>query len=218
MILQYQDYNDSGEILCRSFQSLWDEIEAVLSAMPLHVKASDQRGIQGTLIFDPVGTNERIKCDLAAKGWLRNVTIPKANRPWGKDVDFCKAGILAEVQFSNYPFLLNNLLRSELFYQERHQFTTEPVKVLVIITKAQMFRASNSTLYYEQAKDQIDSLARHNIFDVPLRIVGLFEEQRVTTKAVLTQYAHRYSRTVVRRETIDIHILPSRTRCTLKKV
>ncbi|MFM2063962.1 MAG: hypothetical protein RLZZ507_3633 [Cyanobacteriota bacterium] len=38
----------------------WEEINTVLSQMPLHIKASDQAGIQGNLIFDPVGTNEYI--------------------------------------------------------------------------------------------------------------------------------------------------------------
>jgi hypothetical protein len=165
--------------------------------MPLHIKPSDQRGIQGELIFDPVGTNEYIKNALVKLKWQNNIIIPAEYRFLGKAIDFAKAGILLEIQFSNYPFLLNNTLRSELLFKAGTLFTNSSTKVVIIITKAQMFPASNSTLYYEQAAQQLKALIENHVFDVPMRLVGLFEPQNTTISAISNVYKEkRYSRIV----------------------
>lgn len=187
--------------------------------MPLHIKASDQAGIQGNPIFDPVGTNEYIKTALVQVGWHSNILIPAAYRFLGKDVDFGKAGVILEIQFSNYPFLLNNTLRSELFFKAGTQFVGQTTKLVVLIAKAQMFPASNSTLYYEQAVNQLTALIQNNVFDVPIRLVGLFEQQNAAVQAVWTVYhSTRYSRTVKTRLSRQCHITPGRLagrRCVL---
>jgi hypothetical protein len=168
--------------------------------MPLHLKASDQAGKQGRPIFDPVGTNEYIKAALAPLGWQR-IPIPTEFAFLGTDVDFGKSGVIAEAQFSNYPFLLNNTIRSELFYKSKLPLTGSPTSLAVIITKAHMFPASNSTLYYEQALHQLATLATNKVFDVPIRLVGLFVERTGIIPAIWTGYsATRYSRTVEIRE------------------
>ena len=160
------------------------------------MKASDQAGKQGQPIFDPVGTNEAIRAALAPHGW-KKVAIPAEFNFLGVDVDFGKRGVIAEAQFSNDPFLLNNTIRSELFFKSQITLVGEPAKLAVIITKAHMFPASNSTLYYEQAVHQLTSLAKYKVFDVPIRLVGLFVERTGIIPAVWTGYsATRYSRTV----------------------
>lgn len=187
--------------------------------MPLHIKPSDQAKIQGTPIFDPVGSNEHIKNNLVKLGWHSNILIPTAYRFLGKDIDFGKAGIILESQFSNYPFLLNNVLRSELFFKAGIDFIGHPTKLVVIITKAQMFPASNSTLYYEQAVEQLTALIQNNVFDVPIRLIGLFEPQNITISAISTVYQNtRYSRIVQTRTSCDCQILTSKSgskRCKL---
>lgn len=119
MQIRCKDYNEAGAVLGEHFSAEWRDIEAVLKAMPLHLKPSDQKSIKGRPIFDPVGTNEHIKSRLIAGNWRANIPIPSELTFLGTDVDFAKAGVVAEVQFSNYPFLLNNLLRSELFFKEK---------------------------------------------------------------------------------------------------
>ena len=75
--------------------------------MNLHLKQSDQAGIQGSLIFDPVGTNEFVKTRLRRhENWLANPPIPDQLGFLGTDVDFVVNGMLVEIQFSNRPFLL----------------------------------------------------------------------------------------------------------------
>ena len=164
-------------------------------------------GKQGQAIFDPVGTNAYIKTKLEQNAWLPNKEIPEEYRFLGTDIDFVKTGVIIEVQFSNYPFLLNNLLRSELFYHAQTQFTHSPIQLLLIITKAHMFPASNSTLYYEQAQNQLAALSSNNVFDIPIRLVGLASSVANSVPCKWTSYDDpRYSRTVISQEDIYVSI------------
>ncbi len=129
--------------------------------------------------------------------------------------------MLVEIQFSNYPFLLNNTVRSELFSKARTPLAGHNIGAAVIVTKARMFPASNSSLYYEQAVQQLTELARHRVFDIPIRLVGLFERINTVVNAVFTEYANRrYSRTVNNRQSDTFQINPGRTarsRCQISK-
>jgi Restriction endonuclease BglII. len=119
MLINYSDYNRSEELftLKNNSVNIWEELYFCLKNMPLYLKQSDQKGKQGEAIFDPVGTNEHIKRKLeSTEGWQPNFPIPDRYRHLGTDIDFIKKGILVEVQFSNYPFLTNNLLRSEIIF------------------------------------------------------------------------------------------------------
>ena len=208
MIVRFTDFNDANDIFQLDCPADWAEIEAVLRELPLHLKPSDQANRRGTPIFDAVGTNRGIKEGLTTRGWKSSLPIPDAYRFLGTDVDFAKNEVIMEVQFSNYPFLLNNTIRSELFFKAGLRFTHSIVRVLVIISKAGMFPSSNSTLYYEQAVKQLTALSRNGVFDVPIRLVGLFEATGEVT-ATWTQYTRpRYSREVAHQETIDIAIRP----------
>jgi len=184
-----------------------DEIVSTIESHKLHLKKSDQRGIVGTPIFDPVGTNESIKQSLVDKDWIANIPIPEEYKFLGSDIDFEKNGILVEVQFSNYPFLLNNLLRSEIFYKSNFIFSKKKTAALIIVTKAKMFPASNSTLYFEQAENQISSLLEHSIFSIPIILIGMFENHSTDTLATWTEYSSsRYSRSVNIRKDITCKI------------
>jgi hypothetical protein len=67
MLLQVADFN-SAERAIQTHERSWRELKRVLEAMPLHLKSFDQAGIQGSPIFDPVGTNEHIKAQLLQLG------------------------------------------------------------------------------------------------------------------------------------------------------
>lgn len=136
MLVEYEDFNDAASFLGRKYDSEWTDIFEVLTSMPLHLKASDQAGIQGRAIFDPVGTNAFIKDGLGSRGWSSNQAIPGEFSFLGTDIDYAKRGLLLEAQFSNYPFLLNNVVRSELFSKSGVAFDGNPVEVVVIVTKA----------------------------------------------------------------------------------
>lgn len=209
MKIEIADFNGAEEILANDSGTDWAEIASVLTELPLHLKASDQAGKKGTPIFDAVGTNQHIREGLVSHGWKAGLAIPDEYRFLGTDIDFARNEVIAEVQFSNYPFLLNNTIRSDLFYKADLRFTHSIVRVAIIITKAWMFPSSNSTLYYEQAVKQLNALHRNRIFDVPIRLVGLFAPTGQST-AVWTEYSHsRYSRTVVSRKSTKIEIAPS---------
>lgn len=207
MEMKIEDYNNASSIVDEKYKNEWSELKNVIKTMPLHIKASDQAGKQGQAIFDPVGTNAFIKDKMQDIDWIPNKEIPEEFRFLGTDIDFVKAGILVEVQFSNYPFLLNNLLRSELFFQAKTKFTASEAELLVIITKAHMFPASNSTLYFEQACNQLNALANNNVFDIPIRLIGLVSPISDSVPCNWTTYDDpRYSRTVELKEEIKVKI------------
>lgn len=191
-----EDYNNPNAVLTKTHAQEWDQVLTTIRQMPLHLKASDQTGKQGSLIFDPVGTNAYLKENLAPAGW-RAAAIASEYAFLGLDVDFAKSGVILEAQFSNYPFLLNNLIRSELFFREKVSFDGAPTSVVVIVVKAAMYPASNSTLYFEQALNQLNGLAKFNLFTVPVRLIGLCSPVNHSVEAVVTSYStKRYSRTV----------------------
>ena len=219
MRLEISDYNGSSQLMSGDYHERSEEIESALVETPLHLKASDQSGIVGNPIFDPVGTNEYIRHKLTEYEWTSNIAIPSEFKFLGTGMDFGKQSTIVEVQFSNYPFLLNNIIRSEFFFKSSMRIERGEVKVVVVVTKAHMFPASNSTLYYEQAKQQLDGLSRFEVFDVPIRLVGLFEDQNVETSCIWTEYTNRrYSRTVSRRFDRQCEIVPgarTNSRCIL---
>jgi len=207
MIIHYEDYNSADKLISQFCAIEWDEILAVLQEMPIHLKASDQKGKQGNPIFDPVGTNSYIKQYLTQKEWADKIPLGKELDFLGTDVDFGKNGIILEAQFSNYPFLLNNIIRSEVLYKTQFLVGRKPTKILMIITKAHMFPASNSTLYYEQAIGQIDFLDKLNIFKIPVRLIGLFGFYGESIPAKWTIYKDpRYSRTIIDQKDIECSI------------
>lgn len=220
MLIEFSDFNEAHRLFARHFSRQWKQLHRILTEMPLHVKSSDQAGIQGNLIFDPVGTNEFIKSRLGnQKNWTANPLIPSEFAFLGTDVDFVAGGLLVEIQFSNYPFLLNNTVRSELFFKSQTELAKTAIKGAVIVTKAKMFPASNSTLYYEQAERQLTALAGHNVFEAPIRLVGLFEKPNCRIRAVFTKYSSsRYSRTVVSRKKKTVKISPGPTERSRSKL
>lgn len=219
MVIRTTDFNAADIVIANSYVNQWREIEEVLREMPLHLKASDQQRIQGNPIFDPVGINEYIKRALKEnkRGWQANIPIPAEYAFLGTDVDFCKEGVLLEAQFSHYSFILNNLLRSELFFKSKTLLAGYATGVVVVVTKAHMFPASNSTLYYEQAANQLASLSKNKVFDVPIRLVGLFEQTGTPINIKMTQYSSGRSRTVASRLDCDCTVTTSegRGRCSL---
>lgn len=217
MLIQTADFNGADKLFASgAFLPSWNDVAGVLSNMPLHLKASDQAGIQGSYIFDPVGTNEHLKAQLLQKSWAPCLAIPSEFAFLGRNVDFAREGVLLEAQFSNYPFLLNNLLRTELLYRSKTPLAGVPTQALIVITKAKLFPSSNSTLYFEQAVSQVCELSKHSVFLVPVRLVGLFESVGSTVPVAFTEYhTPRYSRTVVKRTTRKCAVMsgPSSRSC-----
>lgn len=197
---KYTDFNGADATIQNGYAAQWTDLENVLRGMPLHLKASEQDGIQGSAVFDPVGVNDYIAQALKGNGWSGKIPIPDAFESFGADVDFAKQGMVVEVQFSNYPFLLNNTIRSEMFFRAGTVFHGAPTGIVVIVTKSGMFPSSNSSLYYEQAINQLTALVAQSVFTVPLRLVGLYEEPG-QVNATWTGYPGRTSRTVLARET-----------------
>jgi hypothetical protein len=199
------DFNGAAEYFAQDGASEWAQIAEIIDNLIPNFQQSRQAGIWGTPIFDPKATNVALSHAALAMGW-RAVPVPAELQAFGDDWDGGKNRTLAEWQFSNYPFLWNNVIRTEAVFQQGISLVgVEKVEALLIVTKSGVFPSSNSSLYYEQAKAQLDVVTTLDVFDVPIRLVGLAippEEDRFD--AAWTTYADRTSRTVV--ETLSCEI------------
>ncbi len=218
MQFKFTDYNRSEKIIKSSYQREWSEVEKTILNLPLHLKPSDQDGIIGNPIFDPVGTNKFLKDSLTKKGWTSKFAIPGDFKFLGTGIDFVKPGIILEVQFSNYPFLLNNTVRSELFIKSKMGILERKAALIILITKCHMFPASNSTLYYEQAVRQLNELFKYKVLTVPLRLIGLKERTGNKVKGAWTHRGERYSRTGIAKGCYFRIISSKLGRCRISKL
>jgi hypothetical protein len=175
------------------------ELEKALTQLDVYVKPSGQEGRDKFLVFDPIGTNKALAALLDKKGWVK-FPIPTQFKAFGKDVDFAKNGLLAEAQFSNYPFFANNVLRSELLYRQPSPPADQRVTSVLIITKGVIFDSAQSTLYYEQAVKQLQLLGTQRIIQIPVRVIGLMGEAGVNLRAVQTLYSKSQSRTTAKEQ------------------
>jgi hypothetical protein len=183
-----------------------DEVYDVLKKIKIYLTRSDQNGKKSQYIFDPKGTNKEIKQELVNIDWIPNYKIPNNHSSLGKDVDFYKNGVIIEVQFSNYPFLLNNVVRSELFFKNSN-ILNKKIECLVIITKVKAFPSSNSTLYFEQASNQLDLLSKNNLFSIPIILIGLDCEINRKQKVILTEYKEtRHSKEIISEKLLELEI------------
>jgi hypothetical protein len=191
-----EDFNDADTYFSKEGKSNWEELSQIFKSLQLQLQVSDQAGKQDTLIFDPKGTNAKLTSMASEKGWQK-IPVPLDLQPFGKDWDSGKGSVLAEWQFSNYPFLWNNIIRSEAIFQSQDQLPqlTSPAKALVIVTKSGSIPSSNSTLYFEQAFAQISTVTKLGVFRVPIRLVGLaVPESASYVQCALNSYLARYGR------------------------
>jgi len=211
----WRDFNGADGYFAGAGKSEWQDIATIVGAMPLHLQASDQAKKVGQAIFDPKGTNAHLTQTAEQHGW-KKVPVPHDLTEFGIDWDAGKNSCLAEWQFSNYPFLWNNVIRTEAVFKSK---TTLPVvgtaKALIVVTKSGIFPASNSTLYFEQASAQLDVVTKFQAFTVPIRLVGLtLPKACVSTDAVWTEYGGRYHRDGERTDRLFSVLWPTPRRTT----
>jgi hypothetical protein len=152
--------------------------------------------------FDPKATNKELTERAATLGW-KKIPVPDGLKEFGLDWDAGKRTTLAEWQFSNYPFLWNNVIRTQgVCISDIPLAGMEGVEALIVVTKCGLFPASNSTLYYEQARAQLQAAMSFNSFTIPIRLVGLAIPQLAPEiDAMWNTYANsRYDRTPASRE------------------
>ncbi|MFC9065905.1 PDDEXK family nuclease [Streptomyces harbinensis] len=186
----------------------WLEIEDVISRMDLQLQPSGQNGLQGQAIFDPKATNRILTEEAAKYGWSK-IPVPESLRAFGSDWDAGKNAVLAEWQFSNYPFLWNNIIRSQVVAGngwELQGLHSAP-RAMIVVTKSGSLPASQSTLYFEQAKAQMESVFSALDLNLAIRLVGLTIPVGIETiQASWNVYSGRTSRNVVSLETKHFHV------------
>ena len=204
MDIEIRDFNTADEYFEGGGAAEWAELEGVLQNLEPHLQASDQAGITGTPIFDPKGTNAALNAAAKALGWI-TVPVPRSLTMFGKDWDAGKGSTLAEWQFSNYPFLWNNVIRTQAVVTGQVALQgVGTTGALVVVAKSGAFPASQSTLYFEQARAQLDAVFRLGAFSLPVRLIGLMIPTGVTRlPLVWSTYSGRNSRTPLTRENVE---------------
>jgi hypothetical protein len=189
------DFNGADDYFANEGSSEWSGIEAVVSSLMPQFQPHGQAGLEGAANFDPKATNHHLTTAAQKLGWHK-VPVPGELTEFGLDWDAGKGGTLAEWQFSNYPFLWNNIIRTEGVYRSGTSLLGVPrVRALLVVTKSGSLPASNSTLYYEQAHKQVSAAVGFNAFTVPIRLVGLTVDPDCATLEVdWNEYPARYGR------------------------
>lgn len=196
------DFNDADAYYAGEGAQEWADIEGIIRRLPLCFQGSLQAGIGGSPIFDPKATNAFLTSQALALGW-RSIPLPTDLREFGNDWDAGKGATLAEWQFSNYPFLWNDVVRAEAVYKGQIRLENlAPIKALIVVTKSGVFPSSNSSLYFEQAKAQLSGATKFKTFSIPVRLVGLTIPPETESVAITwSEYGGRTSRTVIRQVT-----------------
>lgn len=202
--MQYEisDFANSKEFFEGPAIQEWREIASVLEGSILQLQPSDQAGRDRRPIFDPKATNKELTERAAQFGWTK-IPVPDGLKEFGLDWDAGKRTTLAEFQFSNYPFLWNNVIRTQGVYVSDIPLAgMQGVEALIVVTKCGLFPASNSTLYYEQARAQLQAAMSFNSFTLPIRLVGLSVPRPTSeVEAMWNGYANsRYDRTPTSQE------------------
>ena len=205
MDFEVVDFNNAESYYAGAGLPEWADLELVITKMPLYLHGSLQAGKVGSAVFDPKGTNRHLRRSTQELGW-RLIPVPADLRAFGTDWDGGKRETLAEWQFSNYPFLWNNCIRSEAVYKTG-------LELPGLVTKSGLFPASNSSLYFEQAGAQLAAATKFNAFTIPIRLVGLtIKSQPDQYEAIWTEYTDRTSRTALRTVQVSTSVTWTGTR------
>ncbi|GAA4656306.1 hypothetical protein GCM10023347_01970 [Streptomyces chumphonensis] len=198
MLFEIADFFHADSYFDNEGAQEWSEIAEVLSSTNLQLQPSGQAGLSGQAIFDPKATNRILTEGAAEYGW-RKISVPNPLRAFGTDWDAGKNAVLAEWQFSNYPFLWNNIIRSQVVARNEWTLTgmrSHP-RALIVVTKSGCLPASQSTLYFEQGRAQMDSVLSALDLDIAIRLVGLtIPKYADSVKASWNTYSARTSRSI----------------------
>lgn len=208
MHYEVEDFAGAGEYFSYEGSREWNDLSEILDRCSVQLQPSDQAGLGRSPIFDPKATNRELTDAAAELGW-NAIPVPEELQMFGKDWDAGKGRTLAEWQFSNYPFLWNNVIRTQGVYRSEIRLKgMRGVEALVVVTKSGRFPSSNSTLYFEQARAQLSAVMGFQAFTLPIRLVGLTLQPNATeVEAIWNTYAgSRYDRVPATREvrTFDI--------------
>jgi hypothetical protein len=208
-----RDFNEAESYFASDGHSEWSDLERVLADLKPHFQASDQRGRVGSPIFDPKGTNTQLNAGVQALGW-QVVPVPEELTMFGQDWDAGRGSTLAEWQFSNYPFLWNNVIRTQTVITGKVALAgVGMTRALVVVSKSGVFPASQSTLYYEQAEAQLEAVFKLGAFSIPVRLVGLtLQPDAPELEAVWSTYSGRYARAPITREDVTLKVTWSEQR------
>ncbi|WUH93457.1 hypothetical protein OG900_27325 [Streptomyces sp. NBC_00433] len=173
MDFETADFSGATEYFAGPGSAYWSDLAYVIGHLRLQPSGED--GMTGNPNFGPKATNRILTEQAALLGWEKIPVPDSPKAAFGLDWDAGRGAVLVEWQFSNYPFLWNNIIRSQVAVHRSLllQGMDSVPQALVVVTKSGCPPASRSTLYFEQAKAQLGMAAEALDLDIAVRLVGL---------------------------------------------
>lgn len=199
-IVNYYSHLNGLEWLHYHKKGLWDEIVSVLrdvDASLCRTKVSEEKGMEGRILYSPRDMNRMIKDRLSVLGWQerrvgywvtddhrliqRTIRLPPSEQRAEieaakkraiysyNQTDFVKDRVAVEVQFGKYSFIAYDLFVKHLAF-----FTQDEIDlgIEVLPMKALQEQMSSGPGYYEGAVYDVIRQGR-GVPAVPLILVGV---------------------------------------------
>ena len=182
-------FKNGKEIIERNYASELQEVFAVINsidAQKLKNKVSEEKTMQGKMLYSPRGLNKAFKLEFEQKNW-KNKKIycdysnynyyatnftPQAlsgrQRPH-REMDFLKNHVGVEVQFRKYAFMAYNVCAKMTIF---HNLGFINVGIEIVPLKQLAYEMSTGVSYFEQIVWDLEQRGVADI-DIPVLVMGI---------------------------------------------
>lgn len=108
--------NDGLAFLTKRKAEVWAELQEIIRSSSYQMQACAEQGRTGEPIFSPSMNNLTLSTEFLRRGWASSVRLLNPTPASGRDIDYHKAGVVAEVQFAHYGLLQGDLARMDGLY------------------------------------------------------------------------------------------------------
>ncbi len=179
-------FNDGERQVTARYAYLLSEIKEVIGnigASQYKVNVSEEKTMQGQMLYDPTSLNKAFKQEFGKRGW-HLVRVPakysttyylpgyKPKRLRGgafREMDFVKEKLGVEVQFGKYAFMVYNVAAKMTIFRNLGHIDCG---VEIVPLKAFADEMSTGVAYFEQLVWDLEHRGVSNI-DVPVLILGI---------------------------------------------
>lgn len=189
-IVAYYSFYNGEKFIINNFNVYLKEVKDIImsvDALLCKNKESNEKTMQGKMLFSPVCMNKSFKDGFAMYVWsnhkeeceyiygeyLEDYIPPenKSNMKPFRDMDFIKPGVKlgVEVQFGKYAFMVYNVCAKMTIF---HNFNIIDAGIEIVPTKHLADEMSTGVSYFEQICWDLEKRGVSNI-DIPVLILGI---------------------------------------------
>lgn len=188
-IVARYDFNGGKNSVFGKYKKEFDEIEFAINSIDaknFKTKISEEKTMQGRMLFSPSEINKEFKLLLSQWGW-KNHTVTceyiygdffqnyiqarSSHVPPFRDMDFVKPGVGlgVEVQFGKYAFMVYNVCAKMTIFRNMGVIDTG---IEIVPVKNFADEMSTGVSYFEQFAWDLEKRGVSNI-DIPVLILGV---------------------------------------------